>query len=85
MNNLDFRQLHGSLEWTPQHFVVSHADAALLGGATRFDYSLTASLGTKLPATATFNADYVNIDLTQLNRLMNLRSLELTGGARQCR
>lgn len=81
VNDLDFSELHGSLEWTPEHFVVSHADAALLGGETRFDYSL-APLGTKLPATATFNADYVNVDLTQLNRLMNLRSLDLTGRAR---
>jgi len=80
VNDLRFRSLHGSLEWTPEHFVVSHADAELLDGDTRFNYSI-APLGKPGGSTMTFAADYQNLDLSQINRLVNLKSLELAGRA----
>ncbi|MEO8481429.1 MAG: translocation/assembly module TamB domain-containing protein [Acidobacteriota bacterium] len=80
VNDLDFRYLHGALIWTNTRFVVTHADSDLLGGHTRFEYSLS-PLGTPTGATAAFAADYTNFDLFNLDRLMNLRGLKLAGQA----
>lgn len=80
VNDIDFKQLHGGLLWTNTQFAVTHADADLLGGHTRFDYGL-APLGTPGGATATFAADYSNLDLFALDRLINLRGLHLAGVA----
>jgi hypothetical protein len=66
------------LTWTPTLFAVTHAEAGLLGGHTSFGYSL-APLGSPTGATATFTADYTNVDLLDLDRLMSLRGLRLAG------
>jgi hypothetical protein len=78
VNALSFDNLHGSLLWTPTRFAVTHAEAGLMGGETRFEYSL-APLGTRTGATATFKADYQNVDLFDLDRLLNLRGLRMVG------
>jgi hypothetical protein len=78
VNDIDFKTLHGGLLWTNSRFAVTHADADLLGGHTRFDYGL-APLGTPTGATATFAADYSDVDLFALDRLINLRGLHLAG------
>lgn len=78
VNGLEFRDLHGSLEWTRQRFVVHHADAMLFGGETRLQYGL-APLGTRTGATATFSATYRDVDLFDVDRLVDLRGLRLRG------
>jgi hypothetical protein len=78
VNALDFRNLHGALIWTPDRFAVTHAEANVLGGATRFAYGL-APLGTRTGATATFGADFSNVDLFELDRLVSMRGLRLAG------
>ena len=80
VNDLAFDELHGSLIWTPQRFAVTHADAEMLGGRTRFNYSI-APLGTPAGSTQTFNADYVDLDLAGLGQYANLGSLAMTGRA----
>ena len=80
VNDLAFPHLHGSLLWTRDRFAVTHADAELLDGDTRFSYSI-APLGTGAGSTATLSADYADVDLAELNRLIDLRSLELAGRA----
>ena len=80
VNDLAFGELHGALIWTPDRFVVTHADAEMLGGRTRFGYSI-APLGTPGGSTQTFNADYTDLDLASIGQLVNLESLAMTGRA----
>ena len=80
VNDLQFPNLHGALTWTRTLFAVSHAEADLLGGRTQFNYSL-APLGSPTGAMASFSADYRDVDLFDLDRLMSLRGLRLAGSA----
>ena len=80
VDDLEFRSLHGDLTWGPSLFAVTHAEAAVLGGRTRFRYTL-APLGTPAGSTVSFDADYADVDLFELDRLMNLRGLRLAGVA----
>ena len=66
--------------WTPDRFAVTHADADMLGGRTRFSYSI-APLGTPGGSTQTFDADYTDLDLAGIGQLVNLESLAMTGRA----
>jgi hypothetical protein len=77
---LGFPHLHGSLIWTRDRFAVTHADADLLGGTTRFSYEM-APLGRPGGSMATFAADYAGVDLARVNRTFSLGSLELAGRA----
>ncbi len=78
VNDLEFHNLHGALNWTQTRLAVLHAEAELLGGHSRFDYSL-APLGSPTGSMASFSADYTDIDLFDLDRLMSLRGLRLAG------
>lgn len=78
VNDLEFSNLHGDLTWTPTLFAVLHADTDFLDGHARFDYSI-APLGSRTGSTASFNADYTNLDLFDLDRRMSLRGLRLAG------
>lgn len=80
VNDLEFTNLDGALTWQPTLFAVTHATADLLGGTTGFSYSL-APLGTPNPATASFDADYANVALFDLDRLVGARGLRLAGTA----
>ena len=80
VNDLGFPHLHGALIWTRDRFEVTHADADLLGGTTRFTYGI-APLGRPGGSTATFSAEYADVDLAGVNTLFNLRSLQLEGRA----
>ena len=77
---LAFPHLHGALQWTRDKFVVSHADSDLLGGSTRFSYSM-APLGLPGGSEATFSADYADIDLGGLEPYVDLMGLRLAGRA----
>jgi TamB, inner membrane protein subunit of TAM complex len=78
VNDLEFQDLHGALNWTQTRLAVLHAEARVLGGRTRFDYSL-APLGSPTGSMASFSADYADIDVFDLDRLMSLRGLRLAG------
>lgn len=78
VNDLAFPDLHGSLIWTPQRFEVTHAESSLLGGDTRFGYSI-APLGRPGGSTATFSASYRSLDLAALDQLIDLKGLQLDG------
>jgi hypothetical protein len=80
VNDVAFPNLHGSLIWTRDHFAVTHGDADLLDGEARFSYTI-APLGRPTGSTATFTADYTDLDLAAANRLFDLESLELAGRA----
>jgi hypothetical protein len=76
-----FPNLHGDLQWTNEHFVVSHADADFLGGRMRLAYGL-APLGARDGATATFNAEYRDVDLHRFTRQFGWTALEPQGRMR---
>jgi hypothetical protein len=78
VNDLAFPGLHGSLVWTPDRFAVTHADAGLLGGSTRFSYSI-APLGRPGGSTQSLAADYADVNLTALRDVVESGSLELSG------
>ena len=80
VNDLAFDDLHGSLIWTPDRFAVTHGDADMLGGRTRFTYSIS-PLGTPTGSTQSFNAEYVDLDLDGVGRFMALDSLAMAGRA----
>jgi hypothetical protein len=80
VSDTPFRHLHGTLEWDSTHFAVTHADADVLGGRTRFAYAI-APLGTKTGSTHRFTADYDDVDLSAATGLFNLRGLPLAGSA----
>jgi hypothetical protein len=80
VNDLPFTALHGDLTWQPSIFSVTHAEARLLGGNTRFRYSI-APLGTRTGSTVSFDADYTDVDLFELDRLIGLRGLRIAGAA----
>lgn len=77
-NDVTLERVHGTLAWLPQSFTVSHVDADVLGGHARFDYGI-APLGTATGATMRFAADYSDLDLFELDRLLDLRGLALAG------
>lgn len=80
VNDIEFTNLDGALTWKPQLFAVTHATSNLFGGEAKFSYSL-APLGTPNPATATFDAEYENVDLFGLDRVMGTRGLRVAGVA----
>ena len=75
---MPFEDLHGSLIWTPTQFNVTHADASIFGGGTRFAYGL-APLGSPTGAMATFSAEYTGINLVRAATLFDLEGLEIAG------
>ena len=76
-----FGDLHGNLQWTQDKFVVSHADSDLLGGRMRLAYGI-APLGAAAGATATFTAEYEDIDLHRFTRQLGFTSIEPEGRMR---
>jgi hypothetical protein len=80
VNDVSFDDLHGSLIWTPDRFAVTHADASVLGGGTRFAYSI-APLGSPVGSRHVFAADYADLSLEALRELAGTESLDLAGRA----
>jgi hypothetical protein len=78
VNRMPFRDLHGSLVWEKSRFAVTHADADLFGGRTRFSYAIE-PLGRPGGATQRFVADYHDVDLSYLDRFIDLKGLRLAG------
>lgn len=80
VDDLEFPDLHGSLEWLPDRFAVTHAESTLDGGFTRFSYSLS-PLGTPAGANAAFRASYERVDLNRLMARLNVDPIALRGTA----
>ena len=76
-----FPRLHGTLVWTPDRFVVTHAESDLLGGSMRLTYGLV-PLGSPQGATATLTAKYEGVDLYRFTRQFGWTALEPQGRMR---
>lgn len=75
-----FPNLHGTLQWLPDRFVVPHAEADLEGGRAAFSYGL-APLGRPGGSTAKFSADYSGVDLERITSRFDLAGLGVAGRA----
>jgi len=80
LDDLVFPDLHGVLEWLPDRFAVTHAESTLDGGRTRFSYALS-PLGTPTGATASFHANYEDVDLSRLIARLGVDPIALDGTA----
>jgi hypothetical protein len=81
VGDLRFPNLQGSLVWLPDRFAVTRAKADLYGGTTQFAYAIE-PLGTPTGSTQKFTADFEEVDLRQLEKIVKLRGIELAGRAR---
>ena len=81
VNQYRFGDLRGSVLWVPERMEVTNATTTLYGGDAKFSYKM-APLGVPgMPAMATFDAQYANVDLNALTDLLELKGIRLTGRA----
>jgi TamB, inner membrane protein subunit of TAM complex len=80
VNAYRFPKLEGSLIWVPDRFEVTRATSGFSGGKMAFRY-LMAPLGRPEPARAQFDADYTDVDLTELTQFYETRGIRLAGKA----
>ena len=81
VNQYRFGDLRGSVLWVPERMEVTNATATLYGGDAKFSYKM-APLGVPgMPAMATFDAQYSNVDLTAFTNLLEVKGIRLTGRA----
>jgi hypothetical protein len=78
VNGLAFPHLHGTLEWLPDRFAVTHAETDLYGGRMRLAYMMS-PLGTPQGATASLRAEYEGLDLASFFDAFELEPLEVAG------
>ena len=81
LNTLQFPNLQGTLDWLPKSFTVPNATSDLLGGRTSFGYSII-GFGNPGGADATFDANYVGVDLGALARYAGIEHLDPAGSAK---
>jgi hypothetical protein len=80
VNDFEFPNLRGSLVWRPELFRVTQADADLYGGRASFTYGIE-PLGTPGRPTASFAADYADVDLQAFLQAAGLEALDPAGRA----
>jgi hypothetical protein len=81
INAYRFGDLKGSLIWVPDRFEVTDASATMYGGTAQFGYRM-APLGRRgQRATATLDATYRDVDLTEFSNFLELQGLRLAGRA----
>ena len=77
VNELAFANLHGTLEWQPKRFAVTHAEAEFHGGPMTFAYAIPRTAS----GTTTLDVAYEDVNLTSLGRQFDLGGLNLVGRA----
>jgi hypothetical protein len=81
VNAYRFSELKGSLLWLPDRFEVSDATARFYGGRSDFSYTMAPLGKPGVRATATFDADYRDVDLLAFTNFLELQGLRLDGRA----
>src|SRR6185436_19088158 len=66
VNAWRFPDLRGAVRWLPDRLEVTNATSGLYGGSARFDYKLAPLNQRNIPARATWEAAYRDVDLPQL-------------------
>jgi hypothetical protein len=81
VNAYRFGDLQGSLVWLPDRFEVTEASARVYGGQSTFTYSMAPLGKPGVRATATFDAEYRDVDLLAFTNFLEVPGLRLTGRA----
>ncbi len=81
INDYRFQNLKGSLEWLPDRFEVTQATADFFQGQTRLHYKMAPLGRSGLRGRATFDAEYEDIDLTELMSFFETKGLRVAGRA----
>ena len=78
-NDWRFRNLRGSVLWTPDRLEISDTTGGLLGGAAKFYYRLAPLNGKGVPARAVWDAEYRDVDLPRLTDFLGTQGIRLAG------
>src|SRR5262245_4010041 len=79
VNAWRFPNLKGSVLWVPDRLEVTNATSGLYGGTARFDYKLAPLNERTVPAQATWDVTYRDVDLPQLTDFLETKGLRLGG------
>lgn len=81
VNDYRFSDVRGTLVWVPEKFEVTSGRGQLFGGHADFTYTM-APLGKRgVPAIATFDTTYRDVELTSFTNFLETRGLRLNGRA----
>jgi hypothetical protein len=81
VNAWRFPNLRGSVRWLPDRLDITDARSELYGGTARFDYSMAPLGNPAVPAVATWDVQYRDVDLARLTDFLALDALRLAGHA----
>jgi len=79
VNAWRFPNLKGSVRWLPDRLEVTNATSGLYGGTARFDYKLSPLNEHDVPAHATWDVTYHDVDLPLLTDFLETKGLRLGG------
>jgi len=81
VNAWRFPNLRGNVLWLPEKLEITNATSQLYGGTARFDYRMAPFGDPIVPARATWDVDYRNVDLARLTDFLETEGLRLSGSA----
>lgn len=81
VNAYRFNDLQGSVIWLPDRLQVTEASARFYGGQSNFTYSMMPLGKPGVRATATFDAEYQDVDLLAFTNFLELQGMRLAGRA----
>ena len=81
VNAVRFGDLRGSVVWDPDRLDVTDATASVYGGTMRFGYRMMPLGQLGVRPTATFDAAYDGVDLTEFTNFLELEGIRLAGRA----
>jgi hypothetical protein len=77
--NWSFPDLRGNVLWVPEKLEVIDATSGLYGGTARFDYRLAPLNRKNVPARASWDVRYRDVDLAQLTDFIETQGIRLAG------
>jgi hypothetical protein len=81
VNTYRFGDLRGSLLWVPERFEVTEASASVFGGSSRFGFRWAPLGQPGVRATATFDAEYDNVNVAAYSDFLALEGIRVAGRA----
>jgi hypothetical protein len=81
VNAYRFTDFRGSVLWVPEKLEVTDASASLYGGTSTFTYRMEPLNQRGIRASATFDAAYQDVDLTEFSDFLELEGIRVSGRA----
>jgi hypothetical protein len=81
VNDYRFTDFRGSVLWVPEKLQVTDASASVYGGTSNFTYLMEPLNEPGRRATATFDATYEGVDLTEFTNFLELEGIRVSGRA----